>query len=306
MLNNIAIITTTRCDLKCRHCLRGFPEERPDFPIELLDKLLTEALPFGAHHIGLTGGELYLHPQFDRIVEKIVAYGFTWHFVTNGQNPKPYLQIMERYKDTFGYLSLSIDGAVAATHDELRNKKGAFNQAVASAKEYIQEGYKVKIASTLHRKNKDEMEAMLNLAVELGAKGIGFGGIIPTPWNQDLVLSDEESIQLWEKANGLREKTGFEIRTVSALHTRGGVNFCNNLNLRELTFNSRGELMFCCDTINHGAVIGSLYEESISELMQKWLEKSCKLQKQRAKHITNGELGQNYDTCAFCNDYLDG
>jgi MoaA/NifB/PqqE/SkfB family radical SAM enzyme len=53
MLSHITIIAAMRCDLKCAHCLRGFPKERPDFPMDLLDKLLTEALPFGAKHVAI-------------------------------------------------------------------------------------------------------------------------------------------------------------------------------------------------------------------------------------------------------------
>jgi hypothetical protein len=142
------------------------------------------------------------------------------------------------------------------------------------------------------------------LARELGAGNVGFGGTIPTAWNSHLLLSDEESLHLWQKANELREKTAYDIRTVSALYTRGGVNFCNVLNFRELTFNSRGELMFCCDTIEHGAVIGSLAEQSFSSLAQKWLAQSFALQQERARQITTGNMGQGFDTCAFCNRYF--
>jgi MoaA/NifB/PqqE/SkfB family radical SAM enzyme len=304
MLNQIAIITTLRCDLKCQHCLRGFPKERPDFPIELLDKLLTEAMPFGARHIGLTGGEPHLHPEFETMVEKIVAYGYTWHFVSHGQRTEPYLPLMEKYRDTFHHVSISIDGAIASTHDKIRQRQGAFDHAIASVKQYVQAGYKVKIGMTLNQKNKTEMEAMLNLAGELGANSLGFAGTIPTAWNQHLFLSDEESLGLWQKANELRGQTGFDIQTVSALYTRGGVNFCNILNLHELTFNSRGELIFCCDTIENGAVIGSLNGQSFSSLVQEWLAQSSALQQQRVKIITSGNLGQGFDTCAFCNNHF--
>lgn len=77
MLTHLVIVTTLRCDLKCEHCLRGFPKERPDFPLELLDKLLTEAMPFGARHVALTGGEPHLHPRFEQMVDTIVRYGYT-------------------------------------------------------------------------------------------------------------------------------------------------------------------------------------------------------------------------------------
>jgi MoaA/NifB/PqqE/SkfB family radical SAM enzyme len=304
MLTQLAIITTLRCDLKCRHCLRGFPAQRPDFPLDLFDKLLAEAMPFGITHVALTGGEPYLHPQFEQMVEKIAAYGHTWHFVSNGQRTDPYLPIMERFKSRFKNVSISLDGASSATHDNIRGKDGAFTRAVASIKEYTRAGYRVKIGMTLNQVNKHEMEAMVHLAREAGAAEVGFGGTIPTPWNGPLLLSDSEAESLWKTANELREKTGFMIHTVSALHTRGGINFCNILNLGKLTFNANGELIFCCDTIDHGAVIGSLAENTLVTLIEKWLERSSALQAQRAKQIARGKMGNGFDTCAFCNGYL--
>jgi MoaA/NifB/PqqE/SkfB family radical SAM enzyme len=120
MLSHITIIAAMRCDLKCAHCLRGFPKECPDFPMDLLDKLLTEALPFGAKHVAITGGEPHLHPDFEAMVDKIVAYGYTWHFVTNCQRTEPYLRVMEKHKDKVSHVAVSIDGATAETHDEIR------------------------------------------------------------------------------------------------------------------------------------------------------------------------------------------
>jgi MoaA/NifB/PqqE/SkfB family radical SAM enzyme len=304
MLNSLAIITTLRCDLKCQHCLRGFPKQRPDFPMELLDKLLTEAMPFEVRHVGLTGGEPHLHPQFEKMVEKIVAYGYTWHFVSHGQRTEPYLPLMERFREKFKSVSISLDGAKAQTHDEIRQKKGAFNQAVASIKKYVQAGFKVKIGMTLNHKNKNEVEAMLDLAKGMGVNGVGFGGTIPTSWNQDLLLNDSESMELYERILALRQSAEIEIDTVSSLYTRGGVNFCRILNLQELTFNALGELIFCCDTIENGAAIGSLREHSFTELVKLWLIQSANLQIQRAEHIEAGNMENGFDICAFCNAYF--
>lgn len=304
MLNHIAIITTMRCDLKCEHCLRGYPKARPDFPMDLLDKLLTEALPFGAKHIGLTGGEPHLHPDFEKMVEKIVGYGYTWHFVSHGQRTEPYLPLMDKYKDKISYVTLSIDGAKAETHDEIRKHKGAFEKVAASAKRYVELGYKVRINSTLNQKNKNEVAELIKLGCDIGAYSMGFAGTIPTSWNKELILNDKKSLELYQQIMTLRKESKIDVQTVSSLHTRGGVNFCNVLNLRELTFNSRGELIFCCDTTENGAAIDSLREYSFSELVKRWLEQSNALQAQRAERIATGNMGDKFDTCAFCNSFF--
>lgn len=304
MLKHLVIINTMRCDLKCAHCLRGFPKERPDFPMDLLDKLLVEAIPFGANHVALTGGEPHLHPEFEAMVKKIIAYGYSWHFVSHGQRVEPYLSVMEKHKSSISHVTLSIDGATEETHDNVRKHKGAFERVFASAKQYVELGYKVRISSSFNQINKAEAEALIELAREVGAHGINIAGTIPTSWNKYMVLNDEELLKLYQHIMEVRKKTKFDIHVMSSLHTRGGVNFCNNLNMRELPFNSRGELIFCCDTIDNGAVIGSLREHSLAELIKLWLEQSNNIQAKRAESIAHGNMGEKFDTCAFCNTHF--
>jgi hypothetical protein len=100
-----------------------------------------------------------------------------------------------------------------------------------------------------------------------------------------------------------REETNFDIRPLSSLYTRGGVNFCNNLNLCDLTFNASGELIFCCDTNDH-ALIGSLKELPLRELIKRWLKESQDFQIQRAERIASGNLGEKFDTCTCCNTFF--
>ena len=97
MLDRIVLFTILRCDLNCIHCLRGHPVERPDFPLELLPRLLEEAQLFGARHVTFTGGEPHLHPQFIELASAIAEAGYTWNFVSNGQQTQPYLPVLERY-----------------------------------------------------------------------------------------------------------------------------------------------------------------------------------------------------------------
>lgn len=306
MLHNLVLILTTRCDLKCAHCLRGFPQQRPDFPLDLLESLLAQALPFGAKHVALTGGEPHLHPHFEQVVEKIVAYGYGWHFVSHGGRTEPYLPLLEKYRERVSHVALSLDGADAATHDTIRNRPGAFERVKAAAQIYRERGFRLRLAVTLNRRNRGQLTAIVERAQEWGAYGINLAGVIPVDWAQELVLSDEESLEVYHEALALRERSGFDIRVLSSLYTHGGVYFCGNLSLRELPFNARGELIFCCDTTGEGAKIGSLREKPLQALIQDWLQRSYALQAERVRRIATGQMGQKFDTCAFCNAFLPG
>ena len=304
MLTKLILITTYRCDLHCQHCLQGFPREHSDFPVDLLDKLLTEAMPFGVHHVNLTGGEAHLHPQFNRIVETIVNYGYTWGLISHGQRSEPYLPLMEKYRKQFKSIGLSIDGATPELHDELRGREGSFEKVTASAKTYVENGFEVWIKTSLNQKNKMQLEGFIELAANLKARGVTFAGTIPFAWNQHLLLSDEESLELYQRIISLRPNAPVELKTSSALHTRGGVNFCQVLNLSDITISPRGNVDFCCDVHQPKGSMGSLREHSFSTLIQSWLEKSASLQRKRAGQIASGTMVERFDTCAFCNDYF--
>jgi MoaA/NifB/PqqE/SkfB family radical SAM enzyme len=301
MLRKLVLITTYRCDLHCQHCLQGFPREHSDFPVELLPKLLNEAMPFGARHVTLTGGEAHLHPQFEKIVETIVNYGYTWNLISHGQRTEPYLPLMEKYRSQFTSVGLSMDGATPELHDELRGRKGAFESVTASARLYIERGFPVWVKTSLNQKNKAQVEDLAKLAVDLGAQGVIFGGTIPADWNQHLVLGDNELLELYQRVISLQKNSPVELKITSSLHTQGGVNFCGVLSLSELTISPRGNVDFCCDVHQPAGAIGSLRDTSFSGLIHNWLEESAKLQQKRAERIVLGAMGERFDTCAYCN-----
>lgn len=305
MMNQITLITTYRCDLHCQHCLQGFPRKQQDFPVDLFDKLLTQAMPFGAKHIGFTGGEAHLHPEFEKLVEKAVAYGFTWSLISNDLRAEPYLPLMERFREKFTGIGISIDSSNPDLHDELRGRKGAFAKTTKNVRRYVEKGFRVEIKSSLNQKNNGEVQALVDLAENLGAESLHFAGTIPTSWNQHLVLTDAESTQLYRQIMGLEGKSKLKIKTASALYTKGGINFCHVLNLGSLVFNPCGEMMFCCDINHEPALVGSLQEHSLTELIQIRLGESANLQANRAKQISAGTMGALFDTCAYCNRYFE-
>ncbi len=304
MLSRIALIVTTRCDYRCAHCLRGLSGEKVDFPLELLPGLLEQARPFGARHVALTGGEPRLHPRFAELVEMICAAGYTWHFVSNGAQVEPYLRLMERFREGFTGVSLSLDGATAEVHDAIRHKQGAFERVIAAVKRYQQAGFQVQLGACLSQLNKGQVEDLLHLAEELGVCGLKFGGTIPAPGNQALVLSEADLLGLYQQIQALREVTELPLSTFSSLYTPGGVHFCGNLELKEATFNPRGEMMFCCDTRGYGAALGSLRDGSFAGLIQEWLRAAAALQGERVRCIAEGVMGEGFDSCVFCNEYF--
>ena len=300
MINAIVIITTLRCDLKCEHCLQGHPDERPDFPLDIYAKLLRDARPYGAKLISFSGGEPRLHPQFDEMVRLTVENGYSWNTVSNGQNVAPLLEILEKYGRYCTKIYFSLDGATPEIHDDIRNKKGAFKRLESSVRAVLEKGYKVGLTSCLNRKNKHQLEDLIKLGEKWGVKEMKFAGVIPVPGNEFLRLTDAENLALFERILELNKDTLLKLGTTSALYTRGGVEFCSVLSLRKLAFNANGEMILCCDAQEDNAVIGSLRDFTLEDLMSKWLDIANAAKQERLQRIKNGQMGAGFDTCVFC------
>ena len=263
-----------------------------------------DARPFGAKHVALTGGEPFLHPEFNEMVEQIMNAGYTWHFVSNGWQTKPYIPLLEKHEESVSHVALSLDGATPEIHDEIRGRSGSFERVMQATKIYRKLGLSIRWNVCMNKHNKHQLENIIHLAEKLNVSLMNVSGINPTPWNTDLVLSDDESLALFKQAAELSEHTKIKISIRSALKTVGGINFCRHLQLESLTINTNGEMIFCCDTQKNGAVIGSLREDSLDILLKAWLGVSASLQEERIERIQKGNMGMGFDSCAFCNAFF--
>ena len=79
---------TYRYNLHCRHCYTDPYNSKEFFPRELaldeIHRLLDEMQQIGIVWLNLTGGDIFMHPQFFEIYEAAVGKGFLLQLYTNG------------------------------------------------------------------------------------------------------------------------------------------------------------------------------------------------------------------------------
>src|SRR4030095_4074307 len=123
--------TTKACNLTCRHC-RAVPQRKLG-PLELntarafdlIDAIAEVAKPVFV----LSGGEPLYRPDLFDIAEYGVATGFRMALATNGTLVTD--RVAARIADTgISRVAISLDGAVASTHDSFRGVPGAHALAV--------------------------------------------------------------------------------------------------------------------------------------------------------------------------------
>ena len=183
-LNWIYFYLTEGCNLRCRHCWvapKHQTEDRtyPALELDLFRSIIEQAKPMGLTGVKLTGGEPLLHPQIHEILEVIRAEGLRLTVETNGVLCTPELaRKICACKNPF--VSVSLDGADAETHEWMRGVAGCFDRTLEGIRNLIAAGIKPQIIMALMRRNKDQMEAVARLAESLGAGSVKFSIVMPS------------------------------------------------------------------------------------------------------------------------------
>lgn len=177
-LTTLYLYIAGSCNLACRHCWIT-PTYQPGgnggsfIKLEYVEKAIREGIPLGLHSVKLTGGEPTLHPHFKEIVALIHAAGLEIIIETNGTliNPSLARYLMDQ---GVGFISVSLDGATADTHEALRLVPGSFDQAVQGIRALVQAGFHPQMICTLHRGNVAQIVQTVELAESLGCGSIKF------------------------------------------------------------------------------------------------------------------------------------
>ena len=169
-LRLLAWETTRRCNLACLHC-RAAAGSGP-YPGELTSdegvKLLDHLAGMGQVVVIMTGGEPLLRDDIFDLAAYGTRLGHRMVMAVNGTLLTP--AIAARLKDAgIQRLSISIDGATAASHDRLRAVTGAFDGALAGIAAAKEAGLPFQINTTVTRANRAELPAIHALARTLEA-----------------------------------------------------------------------------------------------------------------------------------------
>lgn len=204
-LNQIYFYLTEGCNLACRHCwlAPGFDADGSAYPtlaVELFETVIREAKPLGLGGVKLTGGEPLLHPQITQLLDIVRREKLNLTLETNGVLCTPAMaKEIARSSDRF--VSVSIDGADAATHEWIRGVPGCFAKACHGVRNLAAADTPPQIIMTLMRCNAEQVDAVLRMAEKLGASSVKFNIVQPTARGEQLhkteeALSIAELIQL--------------------------------------------------------------------------------------------------------------
>ncbi|GIX21331.1 MAG: heme d1 biosynthesis radical SAM protein NirJ [Gammaproteobacteria bacterium] len=152
-----------RCNLHCRHCYSGSADH--DFPGELDTRqalaVIDDLAELGVPALILSGGEPLLRADLFTLAARAKAHGLYLGLSSNGTLVDE-AQAERIAAAGFDYVGISIDG-LAARHDRLRGRPGAFEAALAGLVRLKARGVKVGLRFTLTRENAADLPGVLHL-----------------------------------------------------------------------------------------------------------------------------------------------
>jgi SynChlorMet cassette radical SAM/SPASM protein ScmF len=168
--------------------------------IDLFEKVIHEAKPLGLSKVKLTGGEPLLHPQFTKLLKMIRHQDLDVSIETNGLLCTAKIA-HEIAKSPKRFVSVSIDGADAVTHEWVRGVSGSFKQVQKAVRNLAATNTPTQVIMSVMRCNVDQVNAVIKMAEKLGASSVKFNVVQPTARGEILhrnheALGLEELIEL--------------------------------------------------------------------------------------------------------------
>ncbi|MBK9179781.1 MAG: TIGR04053 family radical SAM/SPASM domain-containing protein [Acidimicrobiales bacterium] len=190
---------TRACQLVCAHCRADSQHHRD--PLELSTDegrhLLDELAAYGPPRpiVVLTGGDPFEREDLADLVAHGAAAGL---HVALSPSVTPRLtrsRLTELHAAGASAVSLSLDGATAATHDGLRGVPGVFEATLEAAALVREVGFRLQVNSTVTRANLAELPALLGTVADLQAWLWSVFFLVPTGRGGQLEPCDAEQVE---------------------------------------------------------------------------------------------------------------
>ncbi len=218
----VAWEVTRSCNLACIHC-RAAAQDRPyenELKTQECLRVLDEIETLGKPIVILTGGEPLLRPDIFDLASYGNEKGFRMTMAVNGTLLTRDLA-GKMLASGIQRISVSLDGSTAASHDAFRQVKGAFDGALRGIAHAREAGLPFQINTTITKQNLQELPAIQDLAVSLGAVAHHIFLLVPMGRGKDLAEQSIDAAEYEKTLNWFydqRDKVPLQLKATCAPH----------------------------------------------------------------------------------------
>jgi pyrroloquinoline quinone biosynthesis protein E len=190
---------THRCPLQCPYCSNPLALERAASEMTTADwlALMDQAADLGVLQLHLSGGEPTVRRDLEQLVARATARGLYANLITSG-----YGVTRERLAALsaagLAHVQVSIQDADAANADRIAGVEGAHARKLSVAEHTIALGMALTVNAPVHRQNIDNLEAIVALAVSVGARRLEVANVQYYGWglaNRAALLPSREQVR---------------------------------------------------------------------------------------------------------------
>ncbi|MCX6842063.1 MAG: radical SAM protein [candidate division WOR-3 bacterium] len=162
---------TERCNLTCRMCyIRQSPGDAARRAEELSAaawlELARQAVDNGMVFLLLTGGEIFLRPDFFELYTPLTRLGLVLLLFSNGTLITE--SIAARLAEAPSHTEITLYGATAATYEAVTGVPGSYARCCAGIEALVRHRVPLGLKTTITRQNVGELDAMRQMAHNWG------------------------------------------------------------------------------------------------------------------------------------------
>ena len=169
----VLVELTHRCPFSCPYCSNPLELERRGQELDTAAwrRVLEEAAELGVLQVHFSGGEPTARPDLEDLVEHAAGLGLYTNLITAGVLLDE-ARVERLAAAGLDHVQLSIQDSIPAESDRIGGYQGGYRRKIEAAGWIRAAGLPLTLNAPMHRHNIARLEAIIDLAVELGAERI--------------------------------------------------------------------------------------------------------------------------------------
>lgn len=161
---------THRCPLRCPYCSNPtkLTRKHDELPGVAWRRLLDEAVDLGVLHVHFSGGEPATRTDLEELVAHAANIGLYTNLITSGIGLGE-SRVARLGSAGLDHVQLSVQDAELRNADRIAGLEGCFVRKLRVAERFRQLGVALTVNVVVHRQNLAHLEAIIELALNLGA-----------------------------------------------------------------------------------------------------------------------------------------
>lgn len=268
-LSTVGIDITNCCNLNCVHCYKGEIECVKHMPTNEIEYILDKVIDYNPLYLVLSGGEPFLHPQIEDILNLIGKKypNDIFYIACNGTAiSKQHIELLQKYNNI--HIQISLDGARKETH-EAQHGKGTFEKVMLTLSTLCSLiGNRVSIQMTISKINYLDVVEVANIAKDLNIR--------PKFQHICMVGNAKKNKQMLEMTPFQKAMTFVNLNNFSKQHPEMNIiapksllscSFADEETPISLNIDPYGDIITCTCFDKKDYCIGNIFENEIEEII---------------------------------------